>query len=411
MKNHIWILFASVALTLGSCISAAQFNNTEDDVYYSPKASNTKQPVIIPDVDVDEIIRQNPPKYGNPTNRVDDDRYINPNAAMGYATYKAQVDSMQAMQNQRYSAAVDPSQYTTADEAYQLRSWYHDRPYQNNWNVGLGWNFWGPSISVGYGRGFNNRWGWNNGWNDPFWNTGWGWNNRWGWNNGWNDPFWNSGWGWNNGWNDPFCNTGWGWYDPYWNNGWGWGWNRPWGWNNGYWNDNRTAQPSGNQPIQMVRPGVGNNTPPASNDGRSNPAPGTISSPGGRANSQFVAPNTPANNGTPAAPNNSSAPYYPSGGGRAASLENRNGRVIYTPPTQPAQPPAGLPSAPANRGNEIFNGGGRQNTPPPANRAPSTPEYRSFPNNSPSGGRSGSVPSGGGRSGSSGGSSTPSRRR
>lgn len=449
MKNILWIFSVSVVFTLSSCISTAQFNNAEDDVYYSPKASNRKQPVMIPEVNVDEIIKKNPPQYGQPTNRVDDVT-PNPNAAEGYLAYRAQQDTLY-QQNPRISGYyIDPNlPNSETDEAERRNNRWFRRSYMqnnwDNWNYGLGWNsFYGPGISIGYNTfGFNN-FGYNNLWGNNIWGNNWGFNYGYPYNSWGCSPFYNN-------WN-AYCgwNPGFGFGNPYFNNFWGYpgygGFNNP----IYYYDNNNTGRGNaGNQPISKPRPNMGGTTPPTNNDGQNS---------GGRG---YVAPQQSIDQPQPGAnPNNgragSPANNLPANEQR---LENVNGRAVYTRPagtTQPAQTqdPATTPPvyqrapAPANytpqNAQRLENVNGRiiykrpqestqpvptQTTPTPTYPAPTNqrasqpnqtrPTYNDsrnsnpVPQMNPSGGRSGGS-SGAGRSGSSGGSSggnTGGRRR
>lgn len=300
-------------IIVSSCGTGKQFGNTEDDVYYSKKQSKGNV-VIIKDVDVDSIIKANPPKYGDPrpTNRVDDET-ANPNAAAGYPAYKAEQDSLYKLYP-HLSGYYDPNPIPPFDEREEARNARREQRrlrnlYRNNYGFSNNWNF---GLGYGYGLGWGNNWGWG-----P--SVNFGWNNRWGWN---------SGWGYNNwGWNNWGCNT---WYDPWCNNGWGWnnGWNNPyWGWNGpSYWhsdnNNNGSGNNSNSQPISRPRPGVGGSSPPAVAGANTSTPSGTqmLERPVGGTESK-------PGSGTTLTPG-------------AARLENINGRVVYIPPANQTPPPA-----------------------------------------------------------------------
>jgi uncharacterized membrane protein YgcG len=396
MKNIFWILSASVVFTLSSCISTAQFNNAEDDVYYSPKASNRKQPVIIPEVNVDEIIKKNPPQYGQPTNRVDDVT-PNPNAAEGYRAYKMQQDSAYTKDPTLSGYYVNTNlPNSETDEINRRNNRWLNRSFNNrnrwnnwgNWNYGLGWNSWS---GIGLGVGFNNwgnNWGWNN-WGNNNWGNNWGCNN-WGNNWGWNDFYGcNTGWGWNN----------WGWGNPYHNGFWGWG-NSPIYYNNDRGNSNNNNT---NQPISMPRPSVGSTAPPANSGGQPTNSGGRNFQATPQGNTQPPDPTTPTNYGRQ---------YTPANGEQR--LENVNGRTIYTRPQEVVQPVQttnpnsnpGFQRAPDNNYNQPSQGFQRQ---PNNDSRGSFSPAPSAPSNI--GGGRGSAPSGGGGRSSGGGSSVGGRRR
>jgi hypothetical protein len=411
MKNNLWILFISVVVTLSSCITAAQFNNAEDDVYYSPKTSNQKQPVMIPEVDVDEIIKQHPPQYGEPTNRLNDYDNTNPAAAQYYPAYKAYRDSMN-QQNPRISTGyIDPDLATQSEteEAERLRRMYGGN--SGNWNVGLGWSWWGPTFSIGYGNYNNGYYGYNNGWNcgfygyNNFYNPYYGYGNGWGYN-GFYNPYY-SGWGYNS-WYSPWY--GGGYYNPWYGGGY---YNNPWYWNNGNHYDNGNGNSNaGNQPISRPRQAVGGNTPPATSG-----APGTAS---GSRSGMYVAPQPsttqPATvqpaQGTQQSTSRSGNPTYTPSTPQQ-SLENVNGRQVYkrpvTPP--PAQQPANTaPAYQRPQRSSTSRSSGNSNTTNSTTQPTYSPPARTV---TPSGGsRSGGSSGGGSRSGgSSGGSSGGGGRR
>ncbi|MCU0442468.1 MAG: hypothetical protein MUE96_08720 [Bacteroidia bacterium] len=202
MKNINGFMVIGLMAVLTSCITAAQFNNADDDVYYSPKKQNAKNPVMIPEVDVDEIIRKNPPQYGSPLNRIDIEQVTpNPNAAAGYVIWKKQQDSLYALYPERSAYYVDPNlPNSETDEAARRERMRARNWFDGNWNWGIGWNAWGPSFYAGY-QPYSN-WGWNTGWGcNQGWNVGLGWNAGWGYNS-WMNPYigWNTGWGYNPWW-------------------------------------------------------------------------------------------------------------------------------------------------------------------------------------------------------------------
>ncbi|MES2780500.1 MAG: hypothetical protein V4651_11440 [Bacteroidota bacterium] len=386
MKNILWILSASVVFTLSSCISTAQFNNAEDDVYYSPKASNSKKPVMIPEVNVDEIIKKNPPQYGQPTNRVDDVT-PNPNAAEGYRSYRAQQDSLYKQDPSLSGYYIDPNlPNSESDEIARINNnrWFSGSyRSQNRWSYGLGWNsFYGPGISLGYG--YTN---WGNNWN---YNYGCYPYNSWGYS-----PYYYNNWNSCNGWN-----SGFGFGNPYYNNY--WGYPGYYGYGYGYYdnrnNTNSGSSTAGNKPISAPRPGVGGTTPPGNtNAGRS----GQYS--GGR---NYVAPQ-PTDQAQPGANPNNGRTYTPTTGEQR--LENNNGRIIYTRPQeviQPVQtqtPPSPASAPPTNQYQRSDNNNG-YSQPAPAIQRPSDSRgsYSAPPANNGGGGRSGSS-GGGGNSGGTGG--------
>jgi hypothetical protein len=422
MKNNLWILLISVVTTLSSCITAAQFNNAEDDVYYSPKASNQKAPVMIPEVDVDEIIKQHPPQYGEPTNQLNQYDNTNPAAAQYYPAYRAYRDSVDE-QNQRYSASyIDPdlSSESETQEAERLRRMYGGNN-SGNWNVGLGWSWWGPTLSVGYGNYNNGFYGYN-GWNTGYYGYnnfyspyyGYGYGNGCGFGyNGFYNPYY-SGYGYGYGYNN-WCSPwyGGGYYNPwcgggYYNNNYGYG-NYGYG-NNGYHNDNG-GNNSGNQPISRPRQAVGGNTPPATGDTRSGTNSGTRSG-------MYVAPAQPNQEAQPAQgtrqnATRSNSTYTPSA--PQQQLENVNGRQVYTRPATPPPAQQNTSTTPTyqspTRSQNTRSTGNSGTTNPNTQPTYSRPNTTTTPSNGTrsSGGSSGTRSGGGGSSG--GSSSGGGRRR
>jgi hypothetical protein len=398
MKNNLWIILVSVVVTLSSCITAAQFNNADDDVYYSPKTSTRKEPVMIPEVDVDEIIRQHPPQYGNPTNRLDDEVYTNPMAAVYYPAYKSYQDTLN-FQNARVSAYVDPSQATQSEsqEAEYLRQMYSGK--QSNWNVGVGLSWWGPTFSVGYSSNpyYNNYY-------DPYYGYG---------GYGYNSYGYNGyGYGYNSYYNPYYYGWGYGgWYTPWY--GYGCGGYYPW---YGYGcNDNHgNSSNSGNQPISHPRPGVGSNTPPV-NAGRGNVSPDNTpaNSSAIGTNGRYAAPALPGRTTQPmegtAQPTGRSNNFNYTPSTPQQNLQNVNGRQVYTRPVPVDRP------APENSGVSLpasgrASGSGRNSGSERPMSGTTQPNYNSgnqhysMPSNG--GGRSSVGGSGGGRSSSGGGGSS-----
>lgn len=378
MKNSLWIILILVVAGLSSCITAAQFNNAEDDVYYSPKASNKKQPVMIPEVDVDEIIRKNPPQYGTPTNRIDDDQTTNPLAAQYYPLYKAYQDSLNVQNARTSSYYVDPEQATPSEtqEAERLRRMYSGN--SSNWNVGVGLNWWGPTFSIGYGN-------YNNGWNNGYY----GYNGFYGYDgycgyNGYYAPFAGPYYGWGYGGYYNSCFT------PYY----GWGYNN-YGCGNGYWGgshpDYRNTN-TGNQSISHSRQSVGNTTPPAnSNGGRSSVNTNTNAGSG-----QYVAPATgqshteqPPQPAVQSTGRSGVSGYTPAS--NAQTLENVNGRQVYRRPAE-VQQQAPQNTTPSQGGNQS---GGRSSS---RSAAPSQGSVQPSGSNNNAASPSFSAPSNGGRS-------------
>lgn len=315
MKNIKVFVVVALMASLTSCITAAQFNNADDDVYYSPKKQNTKDPVMIPEVDVDEIIRKNPPQYGSPLNRIDLEQVTpNPNAQAGYFIWKKQQDSLYALYPERSAFYVNPNlPNSETDEAARRERLRANNWFDGNWNWGIGWNAWGPSFSVGY-QPYSN-WGWNGGWGfQPGWNMGLGWNTGWGYNS-WCNPYlgWNTGWGWNSGWG----------YNP-------------------WWGGSMYCPPSiGANPVET----------PTTNQ--------PISAPRGR--TSFANPNPTTN------PTAASRAYTPSR--PAATLNYSNGQTIYTAPQPYTQP--SLPAATSTVSQQQIRPAARiQSTPAPSYSAP-----------------------------------------
>lgn len=339
-KLNIFSALIIGAITMTSC-NAPQgvLNRFEDDVYFSRKAAGGK-PVYVPEVDVNEIIKNNPPQYGNGNqleedvqpNQYNDGRdYTNPNAAEGYKRYK------EAQQRENEEAAVNNDGFLStvpyagyeeeASEASLLRrqyagnyGGYFARPGRfNRWGrpgLNIGWN-----TFTGWGVGF----GWNNGWNKG-WNSGWntGWNTGYGFGwphyNNFYDPFWgNSYWcsPYNNFYNPWGFNT-WG-YNPWVYNPWGgyYGYNNWFGWHRphhyvGGWGQHQFEN---NTPNRVYRPrgdGAGSNMPRSADGGR-------VAMPRG-GQTQTPQPNQ----GRTVLPKS----------GNEAQLINRDGQPVYVAPNQ-----------------------------------------------------------------------------
>lgn len=388
MKNNLWIILISVVITLSSCITAAQFNNAEDDVYYSPKANNIKQPVMIPEVDIDEIIRQNPPNYGEPTNRLDDESYTNPMAAIYSPTYRSYPEDT-TYQNPRVSAYVDPSLATESEniEADNLRRMYSDPSTSGNWNAGIGLSWLGPTFSVGYSNYPYGYYGY-----DPYYSYGY--------------PYYGYGYGYG--------------YNPYYNPYYGYGWCSPWyGYGyGGYCPPPVYGKPdhgNSNTGISRRRPVIGSYTPPA-NTGRSTPATNTSQT---QTNGQYTAPALPGRSNQPVQQNNTqqngrayTPTYTPTT--PQQTLENVNGRRIYRRPAETTQPATqSSPNTPAyNNSGSSNNRRSSGNTTTNRRSSGSTYNAPTQTYSVPNSGRSGSSGQSSGRSsGSSSGSQSSGGRR
>lgn len=254
--NIIPILFAGlVALSSCGTTSNSAFGQVEDDVYFSKKESH-KKPVYVPEVDVKEIIKENPPQYGNPNQ--DKQYYDNGSSNFNYDDYKARQNPRSSsqqyepeQQEQFLTTVPYAGQEEEAAEASRLRQQYYgnyntynyntynNSPYYsdpfyngygynnygynnygyygyNRWaypvtTIGLGWNSWG-----GWGLGLG--WGWNTGWGYgwPHYNSYWGGPygcNTWGWNN-WCSPYYGNYYGWNNWYGHGYYGNNWG-YNGY----------------------------------------------------------------------------------------------------------------------------------------------------------------------------------------------------
>lgn len=433
------------AITLVSC-NAPQgvLNRFEDDVYFSRKAAGGK-PVYVPEVDVNEIIKNNPPQYGSGNqleedvqpNQYNDGRdYTNPNAAEGYKRYK------EAQQRENEEAAVNNDGFLStvpyagyeeeASEASLLRrqyagnyGGYFARPGRfNRWGrpgLNIGWN---TFTGWGVGLGWNN--GWNNGWNTGY---GFGWphyNNFydpfWGYNN-WCSPYNNfyNPWGFNTWGHNPWVYNPWGGYYGY--NNW-FGWHRPHHYVGGW----GQHQFENNTPNRVYRPrgdGAGSNMPRGADGGRvamprggqtqtPQPNQGKTVMPRSGNDAQlinrdgqpvYVAPNQYRNT-TPRSYNS-----YPK-----SVDQERNYREVAPPkprevtPTRPSgnnrdytAPTPNRNDAPTNRGNDAPTY--RRND------APAPRNYNPAPAPSRGGGGFSSPPSGGSRGSSGGGSAPRSRPR
>lgn len=399
-------------VTLASCgTSQSMLNKVEDDVYHSRKESRGKD-VYVPEVDVNEIMKQNPPRYGEGQEKQYDGGYndntnINPNAASGYLAYRNRTQETVNGQRQVITVPDQEVQETTDDAAYELRNQYAG-VYNNSFNTNLFYtnpwyarrSFWGrPAFSLGW-NSFNG------------WGLGWGlnWNNGWG-NSGWCSPFYNyydpfNNWGWNNSWYDPYCG-----YYPYygwnnWNNGWGYS---PW------WNHRDNGGSRGNSVARVQRNSPGTNMPRAA-EYTQRPSSGV------NGQGQVTPQPDPGRVAMPRSLNE-------------AQLVNRNGQQIYVAPEQyrPAAPPrsfetfeksvqqnknyrevmpipAPAPSTVRNNPAPASNSGRNDQrvyqSPEPVRQSPAPRVYERTPTPTPMGGGNGGGGSfGGSRGGASGGSS------
>ncbi len=451
-KLNIFYTLLISAITLISCNTPqGVLNSVEDDVYFSRKATSSS-PRYVPEVDVNEIIKKNPPQYGegreiepeyqpNNYNYNSGTDYTNPNAASGYQRYKAEQDALQQDEqnnNDQFLSTVPYSGYEEeASEASLLRrqyagnyGGYFARPSRyNSWarpSLSIGWNmFTGFGVGMGWGNGFNTGWNTGYGYGWPHYNT-------------YCDPFWTYG----NGYSSP-----WG-YSPYNNwgyNSWGynpWGYNGYYGYNNYYGYQNRNYvggwgynqyENNNNTPAKTYRPrgqGAGTSIPRGTDGGRvvtprqgqvgvENPQQnqGRVVVPRSSSEGQlinrdgqpvYVAPNQNRNN-TPRSYNS-----YPK-----SVEQERNYRDVapaprpQVPQTRPSTPQRDY-TAPVQDRNEMPRE--RYTTPPARNTAPSrdnTPARNYSPSPSPSRGGGGTVspPSGGSRGSSGGGSAPRSRPR
>lgn len=247
--NIIPVLFAGI-VALSSCATTSNsaFGQVEDDVYFSKKESH-KKPVYVPEVDVKEIIKQNPPQYGNPQQEKQYDD--NGSSNFNYDEYKGRQNAQSSgqqyepeQQEQFLSTVPYAGQEEEAAEAGRLRQQYYGNyntyntfnstpyyndpfyngygynnlgynGYYNGWGypsttIGLGWNSWG-GWGVGVGMGWSTGWGY--GWPhyNPYWGGAYGCNN-WGWNN-WCSPYYGN-YGWNNWYGNGYYHNNWG-YNGY----------------------------------------------------------------------------------------------------------------------------------------------------------------------------------------------------
>lgn len=440
-KLNIFSTLIIGAITLVSC-NAPQgvLNRFEDDVYYSRKAAGGK-PVYVPEVDVNEIIKNNPPQYGNgnqiqedyqPSPNNDGRDYTNPNAAEGYKRYK------EAQQRENEEAAVNNDEFLStvpyagyeeeASEASLLRRQYAGN-YGGYYTRPGRFNRWGqPRLSVGWNTftGWGIGMGWNSGWNNG-WNTGYGFG--WPHYNNFYDPFWGG-----NNWCSPYNNF----YNPWGFNSWGynpWGYN-PWGGYYGYNNwfgwhrphhyvggwGHHQYENNNNTPARTYRPrgdGAGTSMPRSADGGR-------ITMPRG-GQTQTPQPNQ----GKTVMPRS----------GNDAQLINRDGQPVYVAPNQyrnttprsydtypksvdqernyrevaPPKPREVAPTRPNINNRDYTAPAPNRNDAPtyrrndaPRETAPAPRNYSPAPSRGSGGGQA--SPPGGGSRGSSGGGSAPRSR-
>lgn len=367
MKHHGLKMYTAIIvslLTMAACGSSkSALSSDDDDVYYSKKESS-QQTTYVPEVDVQELIKKNPPQYNKqyeaPSSyRTDEssNNNINPNAALQYPSYRAARDAEQQQEAESQTSFLTTTSYAgqedEAAEAARLRMQYggvyndysttnyYGTNWDNSWNNwNGGWNnaIWGgPGINIGW----NNFTGWGVG---IGWNTGWGWGYDpfWRWNNPWYgwgyDPFW----GWGGGWNS--------WCGPGWNNGWGW---NNWGWRNqcnNNWGHNGFVERA-QAPQQRVRQMPGSSLPGTSPERRQ--------AIGGQMQ-QAQGSGTEVQNRAPIPRS-----------GNEAQLINRNGQQIYVAPEQYRTPAPRSYST--YQKSEQQAEAARQATPRPTYTAPQTP--------------------------------------
>jgi hypothetical protein len=342
-------------IMLASCGTTANgpFSQVEDDVYFSRKNSEKKD-VYVPEVDVQEIIKANPPQYGN-----DAPVYYDNNSGNSDFNY----DEYKARQNQNdYSATSSESFLNTvpyigeeneAADASLLRQQYAGNYTTNNYYINSspysnwGYNNWGyPSRSFGVGY---NSW---SGWNVGF---GYGWNT--GWNTGW-------GYGWPhyNPYYGGYYNGIWG-HNPWGYNAWAWnGWygpsiyHRPYYGYHGYhhwhnpvnsWGHNSFSEPAVKR---AARP----------RDAAGSTLPGRVN-----------AGTTPR---TGQSPSQSPRVGTPNANPQQGQLMNRDGRDVYVAPQQNRRPVRSYDSYP-----QSVQDGNRQREAAPANAQPRTPSNNTTP--------------------------------
>lgn len=315
--NMLLMLLISLIMLASCGTSQPVLNQVEDDVYYSRKQSTPKE-VYVPEVDVNEIMKSNPPQYGNgkpieePVNTPNYSGYdnTNPNAAAGYQAYQKQYAASQQTDqtNNSVITTTPPANYDYNGNSSYYQNGYSTphAGYFNNYNQGFYTNAY---------YGYAPNYGWN-----TYSGIGMGWGNRWGrrsrlgWRTGFfYDPF---AYGFT-----PYCSPFAAFYGGYYN---------PWagyhGWNYGYPNDyygggfygggnyyHQGNKPKSNPRVQAPRQDAGTTIPRSGMVQQMPPAGNTVQ-----------APITPVPDPNRVALPNTNQPQ----------LITRDGRQVYVAPDQ-----------------------------------------------------------------------------
>lgn len=356
--NHLLTLLLCSTLVASCGVSHNVLNEVEDDVYFSKKQQSKGKDVYVPEVDVNEIMKNNPPQYGN--GKPDQTPYeapasyqgadnTNPNAAAGYQKYLEAQQGNQASNTSYNQQGVVTTPQPTYDQSQYQNQYHTNTPFVNSgyWNNGYYSPFWGSSFytpgfnmgwnaynGVGFGFNFGRRFRNNRSWffYDPFLS--------WGGVNNFCNPYYNSFWGYSP--YDNFCN-------PYWGNPYAWGGYYGWNaWNNPFYWYPAPASPSDNgssrSRVQTPRADAGSSLPRTG---------GMVQQPNGN-NGTVQAPITP----NPAA-ERTALPRT-----NQAQLINQNGQQVYVAPEQyrQAAPRTFDTYAPSVQQGNVY----RQVVPPPA---------------------------------------------
>ncbi|MBW7845890.1 MAG: hypothetical protein H3C45_09660 [Bacteroidia bacterium] len=219
--NKLFIVLIGGILITSCNTKHAVLNQVEDDVYFSKKQNTTKD-VYVPEVDVNEIMRKNPPQYGN-ENKNDylDNSQINPNAEEGYRRYLEKNAKTQEQENSNTIITTPQQNYsnhnnTDYDYPHYTNNYYFNSDYspyyRNNYyptnNLYVGWNsFTGIGFGLSFGYPYYSRyysrfyqpyyyWDRYSNFCDPFYYRYWNYNPFY--YNHWHNPFvWGGYLGWN----------------------------------------------------------------------------------------------------------------------------------------------------------------------------------------------------------------------
>lgn len=229
-KINMLLMLPISLIMLASCgTSQHVLNQVEDDVYYSRKQSTPKE-VYVPEVDVNEIMKNNPPQYGN-GKPIEEPVYTpnysgydntNPNAAAGYQAYQNKYNAPQQPDNSNNAVTTTPP---PANYDYNGNSSYYQNGYSNTNNYSGFYNNYNQGFYSSNYYGYAPNYGWN-----TYSGIRIGWGSRWGRRSrlGWRTSYFYDPFGYSYGYT-PYCSPYTSYYGGYYNP-----WGGYYGWNYGY---------------------------------------------------------------------------------------------------------------------------------------------------------------------------------